>query len=329
VYRQYDHTVQAHTVIPPGLGSAVLRLDGTRKGLALTTDCNPSYCAADPRAGARIAVAEAARNLACRGAVPIAVTDCLNFGSPERPDVYWQLSESVEGLAEACRVLEIPVVSGNVSLYNETGGAPIAPTPIVGMVGLLENVGVAVPSAFGAEGLEVFLLGAQRAELARSEYAAVVHGLADGPAPGLDLSFERALHDLLRDLAEGGLVRSAQDCSDGGLAIALAECAMHQGIGFVGDPGALRALVSQARGRADLALFSEAQSRVVVACAPASADELRRRTGKAKVPLLRLGTTGGREFLWGDAVRLSVQQMREVWMSAFERHIAGASLNAA
>ena len=214
-FRQYDSTVQGNTVFGPGGGAAaVVRVEGTNKGLALTTDCNPRYMRIDPRRGAALAVAEAARNVACVGAEPIAVTDCLNFGNPEKPSVAWQLSEAINGLAEGCSALGVPIVSGNVSLYNETSGRPIPPTPTVGMVGLLEDVTLAVGAAFGA-GSSVVLLGPPPRGLGASEYA------GDGDFPWFDLHAERRLGDALRAMAARRLLRSAQDVSDGGLAVAL------------------------------------------------------------------------------------------------------------
>src|SRR5579859_5399005 len=272
-FRQYDSTVQANTVLGPGGGAAVVRVDGTRKGLALTTDCNPRYTRLDPRLGAAQAVAEAARNLACVGAQPIAVTDCLNFGNPEKPAVAWQLSEAVGGLAEACRALDVPVVSGNVSLYNETAGRAIPPTPTVGMVGLLEDVSLAISAAF-APGCSVILLGEAPRGLGASEYA------GDGAFPRFDLGAERRLGHLLRALARQRLLRSAQDVADGGLAVALAECALLGSTGasvhMLADLQAgtvpdvtqgdlqLRAVSGDASSRTEVALFSEDQGRAVV-----------------------------------------------------------------
>src|SRR5262249_14514031 len=219
-YRQYDSTVQGNTVLGPGHAAAVIRVDGTRKGLALTSDCNPRYMRLDPRRGAAQAVAEAARNLACVGAEAIAVTDCLNFGNPEKPEVAWQLTEATAGLAEACRTFGVPIVSGNVSLYNEAAGRAIPPTPTVGMVGLLEDVSRTVPTGFAPDNA-VILLGAPAEDLGSSEY------LREDPRfPRFELAVEVKLQQVLRELAARGLLRSAQDVSDGGLAAALAECVM-------------------------------------------------------------------------------------------------------
>jgi len=223
IWRQYDHTVRTNTVAGPGGDAAVLRVPGTAKGLAMTTDVNPRYCVADPRRGAAHAVAEAALNLACTGARPLAITDCLNYGNPERPDVLGQFAASIRGLTEACRALEVPVVSGNVSLYNETDGRSILPTPTVGMVGLLEDVQRALPSAFTTPGHVVALFGTTRDELGASEYLAYVLGRDEGPCPVLDLAAVRALVALVVELAEDGVLASAHDVAEGGVAVAAAE----------------------------------------------------------------------------------------------------------
>ena len=312
VFRRYDHTVQANTVIEPGFGAAVVRVRGTGKALALTTDCNPRYCAADPRRGAEIAVAEAARNLACRGAEPIAATDCLNFGNPERPVVTWQLAEAIDGLAAACRALEVPIVSGNVSLYNETSGAAIAPTPIVGMVGLIEDRARVVGSGFRSAGDVVLLLGPVGAELGCSEYLALSGARELGPPPSLDLDLERRVQDVCRMAARRGVLASAHDCSEGGLAVALAESCIAGQAGFVGDAerppwgGELRR---------DAILFGESQSRIVVSCRPEALTALETLAGDRGVTLRHLGRVGGDRFQWGDAFDVSMEEVTRAWNS--------------
>ena len=232
VFRQYDHQVLANTVVPPGGDAAVLRVPGTTRGIALATDGNGRYCQLDARNGGAIAVAEAARNVVCTGARPIAVTDCLNFGAPENLEVYATLAGAVDGIAAACEAFGTPVVSGNVSLYNESGGAPVWPTPVIGMLGVLENVHAHLGAAFERAGAAVWLLGGtveQRARtLAGSEYLEAVHGATIG-TPTVDLAAESRLHDLVLGANEAGLLLSAHDCSDGGLAIALAECVLPAG----------------------------------------------------------------------------------------------------
>ncbi|HEX2183996.1 MAG TPA: phosphoribosylformylglycinamidine synthase subunit PurL, partial [Chloroflexota bacterium] len=224
VYRRYDHTVQTNTVQAPGGDAAVLRLKGTRRALAMATDGNGRYCFLDPLMGGRIAVAEAARNVSCTGATPVAATDCLNFGNPEKPEVYYQLQQAIEGMAQACEALGTPVISGNVSLYNESAGEPIYPTPIVGVLGVLEDVARHCPSTFRRGGDLIVLLGETRESLGASEYLEVVHGLVAGQVPELDLDLEAGVQALCRAAIEQGLLHSAHDCSDGGLAVALVEC---------------------------------------------------------------------------------------------------------
>jgi phosphoribosylformylglycinamidine synthase subunit PurL len=296
-FRQYDWTVQGNTVLGPGGGAAVVRVEGTTKGLGLTTDCNPRYMRIDPYLGAAQAVAEAARNLACVGAEPIAVTDCLNFGNPEKPVIAWQLTRAVHGLADACRALNMPVVSGNVSLYNETAGRAIPPTPTVGMVGLLDPVSRAVPGGFSA-GAALGLLGAPPDALSAGEYAG-----DDGPFPRFDLDAEVKLGRLLRELAASGLLRSAQDVADGGLAVALAECALIGGVGATLDvPGAL-----------EVVLFSEDQGRAVVTCWPEHVSEVLEIAARHLVPVSVVGTTGGDRLEIRDAISVTLAELSDAW----------------
>jgi phosphoribosylformylglycinamidine synthase len=300
-FRQYDSTVQGNTVLGPGHAAAVIRVEGTPRGLALTTDCNPRLMRLDPRRGAAQAVAEAARNLACVGAEPIAVTDCLNFGNPEKPRVAWQLTEAVEGLAEACRALGVPIVSGNVSLYNEAAGQAIPPTPTVGMVGLLDDVTVTVAAGF-QPGSSVVLLGAQPEALGSSEYLP-----AHGRFPRLSLDAERDLHALLRDLAARRWLRSAQDVADGGLVVALAECAM------LGDCGASLSLDAASM---EVTLFSEDQGRAVITCAPALANQVLGLAAGYGVPAAVVGETGGSHLQVDGAFELSIQRLHAAWEPA-------------
>jgi phosphoribosylformylglycinamidine synthase II len=261
VYRQYDSTVRTNTVIGPGGDAALLRVRGTRKGLAVKTDCNGRYCYLDPRMGARIAVAEAARNVACVGGRPRAITNNLNFGNPKRPEVYHQLKEAVAGLGEACDALGTPVTGGNVSLYNEHPGGAVYPTPVVGMVGVVDSVEHATRAAFSVEGDSVVLLGEPTDELGGSEYLHVIHGVVAGKPPACDLKAERALIDALLEAIASGEVRSAHDCSDGGLAVALAESCMMNREHMLGadvDLSAWSTLPMRAL------LFGEAQGRVIV-----------------------------------------------------------------
>ena len=281
IWRQYDRSVRTNTVIGPPGDAAVLRVKGTTKGLALTADVNPRWCLADPMRGAAHAVAEAALNVACTGARPLAITDCLNFGNPERPEILGQLAAAVKGLSLACRALETPVVSGNVSLYNETDGESILPTPTVGMVGLLEDVSRAVPHAFAAEHDVVALFGETRDELGRSEYLATVLGREEGPCPLLDLLGVKSMVDLLVELAGDSLLSSAHDVSDGGLAVALAEAAIPGGLGA--DLNVETALLPT------VYLFSQSSPRVVVSFPPANGKAVLEAARRHGVPTTLLG----------------------------------------
>ena len=252
---QYDWSVRTNTVAGPGGDAAIIRVPGSPKGLAMTCDVNPRYVAADAQTGAAHAVAEAAVNLACVGARPLAVTDCLNFGNPERPEILGQFAAAIRGLSEACRAFETPVVSGNVSLYNETDGVSILPTPTVGMVGLLDDVTRTVGLHFAGEGDVVALLGTTRDEMGAGEYLATVLGRDDGPCPALDLASTRALVNLLLETVRDGMLSSAHDVSEGGLAVALAEAAMGPaglgaGVNVATPLAATRLLFSQTAGRA-------------------------------------------------------------------------------
>jgi phosphoribosylformylglycinamidine synthase II len=284
VYRQYDSTVRTNTVIGPGGDAAVLRLRGTTKGLAAKTDCNGRYCYLDPRMGARIAVAEAARNVACVGARPLAITNNLNFGNPKKPEVYFQLKEAVAGIGEACVALGTPVTGGNVSLYNEHPGGAVYPTPVIGMVGVVESLDHVTRAAFHDDGDDIVLFGEPTDEIGGSEYLHTVHGVVAGAPPHCDLERERALIDALLEAIGEGVVCSAHDCSDGGLAVALAECGIMRRDSLVGadvDLSAWSSLPLRAL------LFGEAQSRVVLSTASADAViTIARRHG---VPARKIG----------------------------------------
>ena len=326
VYRQYDTMVRTNTLIPAGMGAAVIRIKGTSRALAMSTDGNGRYCYLNPRQGAMLAVAEAARNVACAGGVPIGATNCLNFGNPERPEIMWQLVEAIEGIAEACGVLNIPITGGNVSLYNETDGNAIFPTPVLGVVGLIEDASCIVGRSFRAAGDDVLLVGDIDARLDGSEYLRTVHGLIAGDAPTLDLERERALMTLLGRAASGRLVQSAHDCSDGGLAVTIGECTFDSGgIGCAVDiPSADRGTPEWA---AIGALFSESAGRVIVSVRPehrASFLGLARSLG---VPVTVIGRTGGAHLqIWVDGsnvIDCTVSEAERLWSSALERHFAG------
>lgn len=290
VYHQYDHMVRTNTVVLPGSDAAVLRIKGTNRGIALTTDCNARYCHLDPQRGAALAVAEAARNVACSGAEPAAITNCLNFGNPEKPEVMWQFSEAIEGMIAACTALGTPVTGGNVSFYNETDGQPIDPTPVIGMLGVLDDVKTRCTSGFQAAGDAIIAIGPLAGELAASEYLARIHGQVAGrPAP-VDLTLESSVEKTCIAGIRSGLIVSAHDCSEGGLAVALAEAAF---AGADAARGATLDLPLAAVERTDALLFGEAPSRIIVSCRPERADELCALASRHGVPAQRLGTVGG------------------------------------
>ena len=317
VYRQYDHQVQTNTVVSPGGDAAVLRIKGTRRGIALSADGNSRYCYLDPFLGGMIAVAEACRNVACTGAEPIALTDCLNFGNPEKPETYYQLEECIKGMAEASRAFGAPVISGNVSLYNETQGEDIYPTPVIGALGLLEDVSRHASVGFKQAGDVVVLLGVgevrgDAAALSGSEYLELVHSLVAG-MPAIDIDRETAIQRACRRLVGDGIAVSAHDCSDGGLAVTLAECCIAGGVGFQGS--------FDLAGRWDAALFGEQQSRIVVSIASERLTEFESICRDEDVPWVVLGQTGGSSVKINDIVDLSVSELEDVWRNSLERAV--------
>lgn len=294
VFQQYDYMVQTNTVVPPGAAdAAVLRIKGIDQGLAITSDCNSRYCYLDPYIGAQIAVAEAARNLVCVGADPGAVTDCLNFGKPEKPDRFWQLKRAVEGIADACRVLQVPVVSGNVSLYNEGPEAAVFPTPTIGMIGVLDKVEQHCTMGFKAENHLVALVGETRAELGGSEYLALIHHLEAGKPPTLNLNTEVAVQGFVLTAIRQELLASAHDCSEGGLAVAVAESAI---AGKLGVDIAVELVERQ-----DMSLFAESQSRIVISFNENNTDVLTTMARELNVSFTVIGVVGG------DSVKMEVE----------------------
>jgi phosphoribosylformylglycinamidine synthase II len=310
IYRTYDHQVGDNTVIGPGYDAALLRVPGTHKGVAVTTDGNPFYVSLDPYEGTRAAVAEAARNIVCTGARPLAVTNCLNFGNPERPEIFAQLEESVRGLADACRAFGLPVVSGNVSLYNETSGRNIPPTPVIGMVGLLDDLDSRCPAGFQDDGDLVFLLGESRDELAGSQYLHLVGARLEGRPPAVDLDIERRLQAALLDCIAGGVLRSAHDVSDGGLLVALAESALFRGRG-------LRCPNVSGPLNREAFFFGESQGRVVVSITPRRVPELQRVMLHHHIPIHAMGVVGGDTFQVGSDISVPLETLRQAWETPF------------
>jgi len=327
-YRQYDQQVGINTLVLPGSDAAVLRIKGTRRALAVATDGNGRQVLLDPRLGAAMAVCEAARNVSCVGGQPLGVTDCLNFGSPERPDILWQFAEAVDGIVEACQALELPVVGGNVSFYNETvqtqGAAPgaqaILPTPIIGVVGVLEDAERLATQWFKGAGHRIALLGPDAVSLGGSEYLWALHRLVAGALPPLDLALERRVQAATRAAVEAGLALSAHDCSEGGLATALAEGCLTgaETIGCtVGLPQA---------ARPSLVLFGEGPSRVVISVEPARAAEFEGLMAESAIPWRWIGTTGGERLRIRcgstTVIDAAVEGLEHAWRRGFERHVA-------
>lgn len=315
VYQQYDHQVQTNTVVSPGGDAAVLRIKGTSKGIAVATDGNGRKCYLDPYVGGMIAIAEACRNVSAVGAQPIALTDCLNFGNPEKAEVYYQLEECIKGMAEASSLLGAPVISGNVSLYNESSGSGIYPTPIIGALGLLEDVEKHATPDFKNEGDLVALLGSEEIDgsvdsLAGSEYLEVIHKTVAG-TPKINIYLEGEVQGVCRRAIRQGLVKSAHDCSDGGLAVALAESSIAGEIGFEGTFTWSR--------RWDVALFGEVESRIVVSLAEKDRDTVAEICYEKDVPFTILGTVGGSDFSIGDSLKIGLSEITDAWGNGLER----------
>jgi phosphoribosylformylglycinamidine synthase len=321
VYRQYDHMVRTNTLVLPGMGAGVVRVKGTSRALALSTDCNGRFVYLDPYRGAQLAVAEASRNVACAGGQPIGATNCLNFANPQRPEIMWQFARAVEGMGDACRALGIPITGGNVSLYNETDGKGVLPTPVLGVVGLIENADRVVRRAFQSAGDVVMLLGESRDELGGSEYLKTMHGLIRGEAPSLDLAREAALQRVLVEGAANGIVRSAHDCAEGGLAVTIAESCFDSSLGVEVELKSVRTLEAW---RTVATLFGESASRAVVSVSPEHVDRLLAMAAAVNLPAARIGIVGG------DRIRVSVDGGRIVdeslataeliWSTAIENY---------
>jgi len=334
VYRQYDHMVRTNTAVLPGADAAVVRIKETRRALAIALDGNGRYCAVNPREGAKLIVAEAARNVVCVGAQPIAITNCLNFASPERPEVMWSFSEVIDGLTEACKAFNTPVVSGNVSFYNETEGRGVLPTPVIGMIGLIDDVKRVIQPGFKNPGDFIALLGATRDDLSISEYAVVVEGKSteqlfnDGRVPALDLEAERAVQTACLRAAEAGLLRSAHDCSDGGLAVALSECcfsslnreAFGADIDITGEDDVVTRL------------FSETPSRIIVSFDQSALGDIEEIVAAASCPMTLLGNVGSDrlriESDGEEVIQLDVAEMESAWRSSLKDKLQAEAMAA-
>jgi phosphoribosylformylglycinamidine synthase len=305
----------------------VARVKGTSRGLAISVDCSGRFCYLDPYRGAMLAVAESARNVACAGGEPIGATNNLNFGNPERPEIMWQLGEAVRGIGDACRALDIPITGGNVSLYNETDGEAIYPTPVIGVVGLLDDYSKTATRQFKSSGDRVVLRGDNRGELGGSEYLALLHDRVAGEPPALDLAGERALQRLLVQVIGDQLVRSAHDCAEGGLAVTIAECCFETGLGAQIDLPLVTTVPDAFRHVATL--FGESATRVIVSVAPDRVDALARAAATLHVPCQAIGHVGGDRVTIGingrTVVDIALEEAEHAWSTSIERQMTRRS----
>ena len=319
VYEQYDSMVRTNNVVLAGADAAVVLLKGTNSALAMKTDCNGRYVYLNPHRGAQIAVAEAARNVACTGAIPLAVTNCLNFGNPYKPEVYWQFAQAVAGMGEACRALNTPVTGGNVSFYNESPTASVFPTPVIGMLGLFEDLEDITTAAFKESGDAIILLGSNNGHLGGSEYLARYHGLTKGDAPPLELDFERTLQQCLTGLIRKRLVHSAHDCSEGGLVVALAECCM---MDDDRRPQGASVKLDFAGKRKDAVLFGEDQSRIVISVSATSVPEVLSHARMLGVPAAEIGIVGGTSLAIDGCFEIPLEQLSTAYHQTLTRALA-------
>lgn len=317
VYQQYDYTVRTNTVVGPGSAdAAVVYIKDTDKALAAKTDCNGRYVYLNPKEGTKIAVAEAARNVVCTGAVPLAITNCLNFGNPYKPEMYWTFKKSIEGMGEACRFFNTPVTGGNVSFYNESPDTAVFPTPVIGMVGLIERIDNITTAEFKNDGDLIYLLGEDYEEVGGSEYLKVVHDLVTGEIPKIDLQTEKDLQHLVLTLIDNGLVRSVHDVSDGGIICAIAECCV------LNDSKPIGARVKiPVRTREDFSFFSESQSRVVVSVDPELKEKFEETASKSFTPFTLLGETGGKDLCINDQYDFSLNHLIDLYYNSIPKRM--------
>ncbi|MDA2918111.1 phosphoribosylformylglycinamidine synthase subunit PurL [Desulfobacterota bacterium AH_259_B03_O07] len=315
IFEQYDHMVRTNTVIPPGSDASIIRIKDTNKAIAITTNCNSRYCYLDPYTGSAIAVAESARNLACSGAKPLAITDCLNFGNPENPEIMWQFKKSIEGLAQAALVLNTPVVSGNVSFYNETEGVAIFPTPTVAMIGLIEDIRNHLTQWFEKEGDRIVLLGETKEEFGGSEYQKQIQGTVRGKPPQIDLRAESALIHTLLEASQTGILHSAHDLSEGGLATAISESCFTPN----GSIGVKIKINDNMKIRNDAILFSESQSRALVSLERKNIPILDKITREYGVKMSNIGVVEGDRLFIENMIDIPINEGYNFWSSGFER----------
>ena len=316
VYEQYDSMVRTNTIVGPGCDASVIYIKGTNKAISATTDCNGRYVYLNPYEGTKIAVAEAARNIVCSGAVPLAITNCLNFGNPYKPEMYWNFQKAVEGMGDACRFFNTPVTGGNVSFYNESPINAVYPTPVIGMIGLIEDIENITTSYFKNEGDYIFILGEDRDEIGGSEYLKIVHGLVKGDSPKMDMQIEKDLHTLVLELIGSKVINSAHDISEGGLACALAECCILNLDHPIGAE--LKIPINQ---RADFAFFSESQSRIIVSVSPEDRNSFEEIAARSKVAFFAAGRTGGNSLKINDQFDFSTKRLIEIYYNTISKRM--------
>jgi phosphoribosylformylglycinamidine synthase len=310
VYEQYDSMVRTNTIIGPGCDSAVIYIKDTNKALAMKTDCNSRYVYLNPKEGTKIAVAESARNIVCSGGIPLAITNCLNFGNPYKPEMYWQFKEAIEGMGEACRFFNTPVTGGNVSFYNESPNTAVYPTPTIGMVGLLEKLENVTTSYFKDKDDLIYVLGEDFEELGGSEYLKVIHGKVAGDSPKIDLKAEKNLHDSVLSLIDKKIIKSAHDISEGGIISAVAECCIIDSENLIGAN-----INIPVKTREDFSLFSESQSRIIVSINAGKKEEFLNILNSKKQFYKYLGTTGGNTLALNGNKEIDLNTLSDIYFN--------------
>lgn len=314
VYQQYDYMVRTNTAVGPGCDSAIVRIKDTKKAIAMQTDCNGRYVYLNPKNGAKIAVAESARNIVCSGGNPLAITNCLNFGNPYDPEIYWTFKESIEGMGEACRFFDTPVTGGNVSFYNESPETTVYPTPVIGMIGLIEDVDKIMTSYFKNVGDKIYVIGEDFEEIGGSEYLSVIHGLVKGDSPKINLEIEKELHSTVLKLIDEKLINSAHDISDGGIISALAECCI------INNPKLIGAKINiPIKTRADFSLFSESQSRIIVSVNPNFENEFLEIIKKSNLHFNLLGITVEKNFAVNSIIDVKIEELAKLYYESIPR----------
>lgn len=317
VYQQYDYMVRINTLVEPGSDAAVCRIKDTQKAIAITTDCSARYCHLDPYEGAKGAVAEAARNIVCAGGNPLAITNCLNFGNPYNPEVYWTFSEVIRGMGEACNAFDTPVTGGNVSFYNETEKSAVYPTPVIGMVGLLEDIKYTTTQYFKNAGDLIVLLGDPCNEVGGSEYLKLLRGKVAGRAPKVDLAYEINVQEVCKKAIRAGIVNSAHDCSEGGLAVAIAESCFNPESRFGAD------IQFEMSFRTDFEIFGESHSRIILSIPPGKLEQLQEIAQENNVRCTPLGTVAKDQFTIGSLIKMPIEKLYELWYHSIENTING------